>query len=119
VVLDRDVLALDDAGFAEPFAERSDAARIARAVADESDNRHAGLLRARRERVSSRRAAKKRDEVATPHGPCLSARTTRYQIKQCCAAQQNLGANDRFESFASEATGTGSSLMSPVPPKAD
>src|SRR5262249_14391239 len=24
-----------------------------------------------------------------PHGPCLSARATRYQIKQCCAAQQN------------------------------
>src|SRR5262249_43952036 len=36
------------------------------------------LLRARRERPR-RRAAEKRDEGAALHGPCLSARTTRYQ----------------------------------------
>jgi enoyl-CoA hydratase/carnithine racemase len=57
---------LDDAGFAEPFAKRSDTARLGRAVADESDDRHRRLLRARRERPR-RRAAEQRYEGAPVH----------------------------------------------------
>src|SRR5215472_757173 len=68
MVLDRDVLALDDAGFAEPFAERSDTARLGRAVADESDDRHRRLLGPRRERPRRRRAAEQHDEVASSQG---------------------------------------------------
>ena len=78
-----------------------------------------GLLPARRERPRSSRTADKSDELASPHGLCLSARTTRYQIKQCCAAQQNLGANDRFGSFASMAVEATASRMSASLPKAD
>src|SRR6516165_1760160 len=73
MVLDRDVLAFDGAGFAEAFAERSDTAGIRRTVADESDDRNWLLLRARRERPCSR-AAKQRDEGAPLHSITSSAR---------------------------------------------
>jgi hypothetical protein len=51
VVFDRCILAFDDAGLVEPFAECSDIARwdIA-AAADKPDNRHRRLLRAHRGR---------------------------------------------------------------------
>ena len=55
----RDVLALDDAGVAEAFAERSDTARIGRRAANESDHRHRRLLRARRERPRRHRTAER------------------------------------------------------------
>src|SRR5262249_10484836 len=67
MVLDRDVLAFDGAGFAEAFAERSDTGRIGRAVADESDDRNWLLLRARRKRPGNRRAGNRCDEVASSH----------------------------------------------------
>jgi hypothetical protein len=52
VVLDNHVLALDVAGFAEAFRERGCMARrtLERSTADEADDRHRWLLRARRER---------------------------------------------------------------------
>ena len=76
VVLDRHVLAVDVAGFVEAFAERGHKARvgIGRPVSDKPDHRQRRLLRARRERPRSRRAAKKRDEIAPLHVP--SVRTT-------------------------------------------
>ena len=69
VVLDRHVLAFDVAGFVEAFAERGHKARggIGRPASDKPDHRQRRLLRARRERPSRRRAAEKRDELASPH----------------------------------------------------
>jgi hypothetical protein len=96
VVLDRDVLALDDAGFAEPFAERSDTARLGRAVADESDDRHRRLLRARRERPRCRRAAEQRDELAAFHQqflPCFEAEdSTAGDLPHCGISKEPLSA---------------------------
>jgi len=67
VVLDHHVLALDVAGFVEGFTERSDNAHrgLGRSAADEADDRHCRLLRARRERPREHRTAQQRDELAT------------------------------------------------------
>src|SRR5262249_50544449 len=64
-ILDRHILALDVAGFAEALAEcRQIASTIdRRRAAEKSDHRHRRLLRARRERPCGR-AAEKRDELA-------------------------------------------------------
>ncbi len=43
------------------------ARRRSAGAAEKSDYRHHGLLGARRERPSDRRAAEKRDEIAPPH----------------------------------------------------
>src|SRR5262249_31792456 len=67
------VAALDAAGFAEAFAERSDTARIGRAVADESDDRHRRLLRARGERPPGHCAAEQLDERAALHHSIISS----------------------------------------------
>jgi hypothetical protein len=71
VVLDNHVLALDVAGFAEAFRERGCMARrtLERSTADEADDRHRWLLRARRERPRCCCAAKQRDEIAPFHCP--------------------------------------------------
>jgi hypothetical protein len=66
VLLDRDVLALDVAGFGEAPTKRSGAARIGRPP-DKSDDRHRRLLRARCERPRGCRAAEQRDELAALH----------------------------------------------------
>jgi hypothetical protein len=69
MVLDHHVLALNVAGFVEAFAERSDSAHgsLGRQAADEADDRHRRLLRARRERPRGSRAAQQRDELAPSH----------------------------------------------------
>src|SRR5262249_20152989 len=66
VVLHRHVLALDVAGFVEALAERGGKGRIGRPADDECDNSRCRLLPARRERPR-RRAAEKRDELASLH----------------------------------------------------
>jgi hypothetical protein len=78
MVLDRRVLALDVAGFVEPFLERSDLAHrgVRRPAADEADDRQRRLLRARRERRRCRRAANERHKLATPHSITSSARAS-------------------------------------------
>ena len=65
-VLDRDVLALDEACFLQALAECSHAVRLAgeRSTAEKPHHRHRRLLRARRERPRRRRAAEQRDELA-------------------------------------------------------
>jgi len=75
--------ALDVSGFVESFTERSDLAQrgVRRPAADEADDRHRGLLRARRERPCCRSAAKKRDEIPPPHEAFPSPRTTPYHIE--------------------------------------
>jgi hypothetical protein len=70
-VLDRDVLALDEACFLQALAERS---HVIRPAGQEPHHRHDWLLRARGERPSRCRAAKKRDELAPPHSITSSAR---------------------------------------------
>jgi hypothetical protein len=76
MVLDGHVLALNVAGFAEAFRERGRMASgaIERSTADKADYGHRRLLRARRERPRSRRAAEQRDERAPPHSITSSAR---------------------------------------------
>src|SRR5437899_2869060 len=69
VVLDHYVLALDEAGFVEAFAERYHIARgaISRPAANKPHHRYRRLLRARRERPRGRRAAEQRDELASSY----------------------------------------------------
>ena len=89
VVLDRHVLALDVAGFVEAFTERSGMAHggLGRPAADEADDRHRRLLRARRERpaaaappssvMNSRRLKSNMDcpsAVGPPHAQPTTAR---------------------------------------------
>jgi hypothetical protein len=57
-------LALEVAGFVETLTERGGTARIKRPAADESNDRHRRLLRARRERPHRRRTAEQRNELA-------------------------------------------------------
>jgi hypothetical protein len=69
VVLDHDVLALDVSSFGEGFTKCSAKARgaLGRPTADEADHRHRLLLRARRDRPRSRRAAQQRDKLAAQY----------------------------------------------------
>src|SRR5260370_30075483 len=79
-ILDRQILALDVAGFTKTLAECGQIActidRRPRAT-EEPDHRHRGLLRPRRKRPRSRRAAEQRDELAAPHSITSSASTSR------------------------------------------
>src|SRR5262245_64168587 len=73
-ILNRHILALDVAGFTKALAECGQKAGINRPRAvEESYHRHRRLLRARRERPCRRRAAEKRDELATFHSITSSA----------------------------------------------
>src|SRR5262249_29052502 len=77
VVLHRYVLALAVAPFVQALAERGGERRIGRSGVHKSDHWHRGLLRARSERPSGRRAAEQRDEIAPPnHSITSSARTS-------------------------------------------
>jgi hypothetical protein len=62
-VFDRDVLAL------KPLQERiyERLVLLWRSAIKESNHRHRGLLRPRRQRPSDRRAAEQRDELTSPH----------------------------------------------------
>src|SRR5262245_56244621 len=78
MVFDRHVLTLDITCFAEGIAERGHVAChcIGRPEVYEPDDGHRRLLRVRRERPSDRRAAEKRDELASPHSITSSARAS-------------------------------------------
>src|SRR5215475_12841929 len=75
-ILDHDILALDVAGFANALPEWGQIACTIskRRAAEESNHRHRGLLRARRERPRDRRAPEQRDELAPFHSITSSAR---------------------------------------------
>src|SRR5262245_64558387 len=68
-IFDRDILALDIAGFIQALTERGREGHIARScrAVEKPDHRHRRLLRARRERPRGRRGTKQRDELASPH----------------------------------------------------
>jgi hypothetical protein len=66
-VLDRYILAVDEACFPEALAERGHEMResLRASAAQEANHRHSRLLRARRERPGRGRAAEQRDELAS------------------------------------------------------
>src|SRR5215831_13130945 len=66
-VYDRNIAALVEAGFAETLAECGEGDVVARLAIEQSNERDCALLRARRERPRSRRAAEERDEIAPLH----------------------------------------------------
>src|SRR5215813_326186 len=74
-ILDRHILALDVAGFTKALAECGQISCTIdrRRAAEEPDHRHRRLLRARRERPRSRRAAEQRDNLAPPHQSITSS----------------------------------------------
>src|SRR5262245_10191049 len=75
MVLHRDVLTLDVAGFLEAITECSGTARIRRPSIDDSNDRRLRLLCPRRHRPSSR-AAKQRGELAAPNHSITSSAAT-------------------------------------------
>src|SRR5262249_20677480 len=77
-VLNREVLAVDQARFTQALPERSHAIGVGlrRAGTEEPNHRHRRLLRARRERPCDHRAAKQRDEFAPLHSITSSARAS-------------------------------------------
>src|SRR5215831_18365881 len=74
-ILDRHIVALDVAGFANALPECGQIACTIskRRAAEESNHRHRWLLRARRERPYHRCAAEQRNECAPPHSITSSA----------------------------------------------
>src|SRR5262249_25424040 len=79
-VFDQDVLALDEACFLQALTEGGYEVRSVseRGVPQETNNRHGRLLRARRERPCSRRAAEQRYELAPFHSITSSARASSF-----------------------------------------
>src|SRR5262249_6054378 len=76
-IFNHDVAALDEAGFAQAFAECLDEGGrlLGRTVRQIPDDRHRRLLRARCDRPRRRRAAEQRDELAaSDHSITSSAR---------------------------------------------
>ena len=80
-ILDREIATLDPPEFAQPLHKSSGPLAHARGRirAQESDGRHRGLLRTRRKRPSCR-AAKKYDELASPHVLSRQPENTPYHI---------------------------------------
>ena len=78
-VLDRDVLAFGITALLQPWLKPAQASAVTSGDCgcDEADHRHRRLLRARRERPSSCRAAKQRDEFAPLHSITSSASESR------------------------------------------
>src|SRR5215472_17726033 len=83
-IFDRDVAALDIAGFVETSPDGVKSAGVTVRAAEEPDHRHCRLLRERRERPRGSRAAEQRDELAPshvghqpPHSLSLLGRCTR------------------------------------------
>src|SRR5262249_5320530 len=76
-VLDRRILALDIAGFAQALTESGYAGGecYSRPAVEETNHRHRRLLRPRRERASYRRPTKHRYEFAALHSIASSARS--------------------------------------------
>ena len=70
MIFDRNVPALDEASFPQALAKRGHEVRRHQrsTAAEEADHRHRRLLRARGERPRYRRAAKRRDKLASLHG---------------------------------------------------
>src|SRR6516225_864842 len=79
-ILDRDVAAFDEAGFAETFEKCRNLGRFGIAGIKHADHRRPRRLRAGRKRPSRRRAADQGDEISPPHGlGCpIRSRTTPY-----------------------------------------
>jgi hypothetical protein len=79
-VLNRDVLALDIAGFAQPLAKCRQEEPISpwRCAIKEADHGFCRLLRARSERPRCRRAAEKAIEIAPPH--CIELHPISSQV---------------------------------------
>src|SRR5262245_2780356 len=93
-VFDRDILALDIAGFGQALTEGGSHRRVrpGRRTVEKPDHRHRRLLRPRRERPSRRRAAEERYELApVAHSITSSAAasslsgTARPNIRAVCA----------------------------------
>src|SRR5262249_18570757 len=78
-IFNRDIAALDVTGLAQSLAERAYAVEVAggRCAAENANNGHRWLLRARRERPRRRRAAEERDEIATLHHSITSSAVAR------------------------------------------
>src|SRR5262249_40058003 len=76
-VFDCDVLALDMARLLQPLSKRAQTLHVVlkRCGAEEADHRECRLLRARRQRPRSGRAAEERDEGAPFHSMTSSARS--------------------------------------------
>src|SRR5262249_11079233 len=74
-ILYRDILALDVTEITETLLKRGHKLRIGKPTVDNSNYRRP-LLRARRERPCSRRAAEQRHELATVHSMTSSARAS-------------------------------------------
>jgi hypothetical protein len=86
-IFDQDVAAINVAGFAQalPKCRHEIGAGLGRTIMQKPDDRHRRLLRARRERASSR-TADVRDEFPSPHEPSLSPEdeTLPHQRKLLC-----------------------------------
>src|SRR5215831_10396587 len=77
-IVERDVLTLDKARFIESLPDERNQRRVdsRRTTAEQSDHWQCTLLRPRRERPRSGRAAEQRDELAAPHSITSSARAS-------------------------------------------
>src|SRR5262249_5252757 len=99
-VLDRRILALDIAGFAQAPTESGYAGGecYSRSAVEETNHWHRSLLRARRERPCRSRAAEQRDEFAALHSITSSARASRLSgtVRPSVLAVLRLRASSNF-----------------------
>src|SRR5262249_5500543 len=110
-VFDRHILAFDVAGFGEAAVERRCERYVARSyrAIEEPDHRHRRLLRPRRERPRSRRAAEQRDECAAVHSMtslaviCMISGTARPSALTSRATAADTGTNSCNNSSRSPA----------------
>src|SRR5262249_40104356 len=104
-VLDCDGAALDPAEFAQPPNKCVNPRALAcsRPPAEPADHRHPGLLRPRRERPHSHRAAEQSDEVAALHCqplPCFDGKIAHLVRQETAALRDFYPAYDRCGSVA-------------------
>jgi hypothetical protein len=129
-IFDRNIAALDIAGFSEPFTEAGDESCVCfgRARMEQSYHRHCGLLRPRRERPRRRRAADQRDKIAPLQSielhlvpqPAPGQHIALVRSSQGLAALRKFNpANVSNGSFASKAAEAVRPCTSAAPPKAD
>src|SRR5262245_29773949 len=95
-VLDRDIVALDEAGFLETFTEAGDEMRewTGRSGTEEPDHRHPLLLCVSRERPCDRRAAEKSEELAPLHVPSARDHALRLSLALCDREARNETTHD-------------------------
>src|SRR5262249_27953152 len=75
-IFDRDAAAFDIADFLESLSKSADLSIIELTAAQQANQRHRRLLRARRERPRCRRASEQRYEIAPLHSITSSARAS-------------------------------------------